>query len=230
MPKDAQSIQVQSELELWKNLHGTTVECRKARVELRTNFKCYFEAGHQTRIDDFVNDMANKAKRGEVFEYPFEHCANIHPRAWDILLKYGKHYTPQSWGRSKPWDWESQPVPHACFLNSFILLFKTRRAQPKSRATYVEGFCTGPLVEPMLHAWNGVGFAGRAVDWTFYAHTMFNRYFGVPFTLEEYMFINDNDAHFTIRMMFRRDNFEKVESRLLEVLQKPRTRLMRATA
>jgi len=81
----------------------------------------------------------------------------------------------------------------------------------------------------MLHAWNGVDFIGKAVDWTFYSHTLFNRYFGVPFTFEEYQYINQNGEDFNVRLMFRRDSFASVEARMLEVLQTPRTSMICST-
>ena len=227
MPKDVEIAKRKKQRAAWDSLYGVTPECKASLLETKNAFKAYFPEGHITRISTLITELSDMARAGETFEDLFDGCEDVHPRAWDIILKHGKHYTPQSWVQDKPWEWDWQPLSGSCFLNSIEFLWFVREIQPKSRLTYVEGICIGPWVDPMLHAWNGIGFSGKTLDWTFYAHTMFNRYFGVPFTLEEYRYINQSGDDFNVTMMFRRDNFERVEQKVLEVLQKPRTRLMR---
>lgn len=227
MSTDGEMANRQRERKLWAAFHGKTPKCRSALKGLRECFKQYFPSGHATALNLTLANLAEAARNEKPFEHPYEYCDQVHPRAWDVILKHGKNYTPQSWAKNKPWEWEYQPLPRYCFKNSIEYILILRQQVPVSRATYVEGLCVGPLVEPMLHAWNGVGFSGKCYDWSFYATTMFNRYFGVPFTLEEYQYINQGRDLYTIRQMFRRDQFEEVEERVLAVLKKrPRTRLL----
>lgn len=227
MPKDDETTLREHERGVWNELFGDDAKSKENRQSARSEFKRFFSEGHRTHINGVFEDLAESAKAGKELEFPFHICNDVHPRAWDIILQHGKHYTPRSWRDSKPWEWKRQPLSRSCFFNALEMIYIVREQEPKSRATYVEGFCMGPLVHPMLHAWNGVGFAGICCDWSFYASSMFTRYFGVPFTFEEYQHINQNGKDFSARLMFRRDQFEKVEERVLEVLQKPRTRLMR---
>jgi hypothetical protein len=216
------------EREVWESLYGSTLEARSRLETTRDGFYKLFRAGHKTSVREMFAEVAAKVSEGITLEQPFHECNDVHPRAWELLLTHGKHYQPRSWRIDKPWEWRYQPIAGSCFINALDLILMVRDQKPASRLTYVEGFCMGPMIYPMLHAWNGYGFAGRCHDWTFYAHTMFNRYFGIPFTFEEYCYINpdDREGEIVARMMFRRDEFEQVEDRICQVLKKPRTRLV----
>ena len=99
----------------------------------------------------------------------------------------------------------------------------------QSRVSYVEGIAFGPVLKPMLHCWNGKGFSKVGVDWSFYATTMWNRYFGVPFTPEEYkrLMYKVDPKNPKVMPLFRKDCFELIEDELKEVLRRPRTRFPR---
>lgn len=229
MLEDDETNNREYERGVWESLYGSDPVCKQALSETRDAFKAYFEQGHDTDIKGLFEELAPDAQSGKRFKSPFMYLDNVHPKAWSIILEHGKHYRPLSLSREKPQEWENQPLSGSCFLNAMEMVYMARELNKKSRAVYVEGFSMGSVVYPMLHAWTGSGFAGKCYDWTFYATTMFTRYFGVPFTYEEYKFMtaNADGNDFSCMMLFRRDNFERVEGKMLEVLRKPRTRLMR---
>lgn len=229
MLSDEETTNREHERGVWRSLYGPAPACKQALLEARKAFKELFEQGHNTDIKSMFEELALGARSGKCFDHPFMYLDDVHPRAWNILLEHGKHYRPLSLRREKPQEWGHQPLAASCFLNAIEMVCLARELNKESRAVYVEGFSIGPLVYPMLHAWTGSGFAGKCYDWTFYAITTFTRYFGVPFTYEEYSFMtaNEDASDFSATMLFRKDNFERVEGKMLEVLQKPRTRLMR---
>lgn len=51
---------------------------------------------------------------------------------------------------------------------------------------YVEGIAVGPIVDPMLHAWNFFHDGRGMMDWTFYAGAHWTYYLGVAVSYEEY--------------------------------------------
>lgn len=229
MPSDEETTNREHERGVWRSLYGPDQACKQALSETRDAFKGFFEQGHGTDIKGMFEELALKAQSGKRFKHPFMYLNNVHPKAWTIILKHGKHYRPVCLSRDKLQEWDRQPLAGSCFLNAIEMVQLARELNKESRAAYVEGFVMGPVVYPMLHAWTGSGFAGKCYDWTFYATAMFTRYFGVPFTYEEYKFMTEkaDGSDFSATMLFRRDNFERVEGKMLEVLQKPRTRLLR---
>lgn len=229
MPRDDETTNREHERGVWESLYGPDPACKQGLLETREAFRVLFEQGHSTDIKGIFEDLALDVQSGKKFKYPFSYMRDVHPKAWPIILEHGKHYRPVSLSREKPQEWERQPLAGSCFLNAIEMVYMARELNNKSRAVYVEGFSIGPAVYPMLHAWVGSGFSGKCYDWTFYAITMFTRYFGVPFTYEEYKFMTEkpDGSDFSCMMLFRRDNFKRVEGRMLEVLQKPRTRLLR---
>ncbi len=230
MPRDDEAANRKHERGVWESLYGSDSACKQGLLETQKAFKSLFEQSHDTDIKGIFEDLALDAQSGRQFEYPFMYMKDVHPKAWSIILGHGKHYRPVSLAKDNPQEWERQPLSGSCFLNSIEMVYMARELNKESRAVYVEGFSIGPVVYPMLHAWVGSGFAGKCFDWTFYATTMFTRYFGVPFTYEEYKFMTANTygRDFSCMMLFRKDNFELVEGKMLEVLQKPRTRLIRS--
>ena len=113
--------------------------------------------------------------------------------------------------------------------NAAIMMASANKDRPAHMRpiTYVEGVIAGATTRALVHAWNGFGFAGKCADWTFYAHTHWNRYFGVPFTQTEYLYIINNAKlrPGNMFMFFRHDHFELIEKPLMKVLEQPRTRL-----
>jgi hypothetical protein len=230
MPRDELELR-RLEREIWHGLYGDSAECKEARTEARRQFNTLFPFGHRTTIRNIIEEQAGKAATEQGFEYLFRYLSDVHPRAWEIILKHGKDYRPISWRRSTPQNLDDnlQPIAGVCYRNAIKFIYNVRALDPKTRAVYVEGFAMGPLVYPMLHAWNGKGFSGTAADFSFYAVTMLTRYFGIPFTLEEYKHIvgvpPDSDE-ITTSLLFHRKKFERFEEQILEVLKKPRTRLV----
>lgn len=217
-----------------KSIHeayfGSDPKCLLARRSAREFFRRICEEGYNISIRLLIGDLAEKGKLGQSFDAPFTFLDHVHPRAWDVILKYGRDYTPVSlWKRGIQHD-EHQPKSRSCFLNTYEQMKFAHETQSTSKITYVEGFALGPSVDPMLHAWNGVGFSKRALDWTFYATAHWNCYFGVPFTLAEYnkIIASVNPDRPMIKMLFRKDKFEGVEDCIHEVLQKSRKRFYRA--
>ena len=205
---------------------GLAPECKEARKAVRVFFKALNEDGHKTSIRSLVEDLAETGRAAKEFIEPFTCLNDVHPKAWDVILTYGRDYEPLSlWKRGMHRD-QRQPKSKSCFLNAYEQMKGVHLVQPSSKVTYVEGFAVGPAVSPMLHAWNGAGFSRRALDWSFYATTHWTRYFGIPFTLAEYEQICErvNPQKPMIQMLFRKDKFEKTEEFILEVLQKSRKR------
>lgn len=101
---------------------------------------------------------------------------DVHPEAFEILLTYGRDYTPHLWGKA-PLNLK----PDRCYENSWVI------AQVHKQLIYVEGIVAGAVIKPMLHAWNAVGLEGRAaMDFTQYTVSRWSRYLGIPFSIEEH--------------------------------------------
>jgi len=216
----------EAERKLWRELHDDTPSARKTLKDTKSAFGDIFPEGHRHSIKPLIKDLAGLVQDGETLSLPFHKLDNVHPQAWSIILEHGRDYRPLKKAHSGFPHNEHQPAQTYCFLNSYELMVLVKEHKPTSTITYVEGFVTGPLVYPMLHAWNGKGFTGQALDWTFYASAPFSRYFGVPFTCEEYEFIlgKGKVKKWKIGMLFRADNFERYEPAIREVLQRPRKR------
>lgn len=217
-----------NERAMWNEFFGLNAGACDLRRETRRQFKELNPEGHDTSIRCLVENFLERSQNNEVFNGSFEYTNNVHPRAWNVILDHGKDYRPISFRGTSVHSDEKQPEPANCFFNAFEMMYALNCHVEGLEATYVEGFAAGPVVPPMLHAWNGVGFSKNALDWTFYTSTMWTRYFGIPFTCEEYEFMREaaNPGKPQIGMLFREDCFESVESAMLEVLKRPRTRLI----
>jgi hypothetical protein len=215
-----------AEYKIWLQLYGEGSECQKTRVEVDTAFKGLFPGRHDESCKPIFEELATDAAEGKPFEFPFHRIDNVHPRAWDMILKHGRDYKPSCTAHRVFAAEKRQPAETYCSLNSYEFIQTVRQDKPQARLAYVEGFVFGPIVYPMLHAWNGIGFSGRCVDWTFYSAARWSRYFGIPFTCEEYEEImrRANPGRTMITMLFRQDCFERNEDILLEILQRPRKR------
>lgn len=221
----------EEERKSWLRLYGDDVECRKTRVVADKAFKEMFPDRHCQSVKSLFEDLAGEATTGKDFEFPFHRIDNVHPRAWDLILKHGRDYIPSCTAHRVYAAEARQPAHRYCFLNSYEMIKTVQRHRPTARIAYVEGFVVSPMVYPMLHAWNGVGFSKRCVDWTFYSSARWSRYFGIPFTCGEYEEIMQraNPDKAKITMLFRQDCFEKNEEVLLEILKRPRKRHPKVT-
>lgn len=227
-----QEVDPSHESRLWDKYHSQSDESKVLRKGVTTAFLKLFPEGHKTSIRRWVEAAAYEAALGTVFKGNFEDFNNIHPRAWPLLLQYGKDYRPriELWKKHQPQTWTRQPVQSACHNNAYTMMHLMRDGKLKGqdKTTYVEGVAISPIVNPILHAWNGYGFSRRGFDWTLYTRTNWIRYFGIPFTFEEYLEIRkglEPERAQKIRLIFKRDDFERLEDKLLEVLERrPRTR------
>jgi hypothetical protein len=180
----------QSELEAWETIHGPSEEAKQIRRETRRAFRNFFPNGHDESIRAFVASVASMAERGAELkkEVSTAHLAKVHPRALRFIAKHGIDYRPFSWRKLKPETLKIQPISRGCHLNShYMMRIHCEIRSPRSHWVYVEGVALGPIVFPMLHAWNAVGIRGTvARDWTFYSGTQWTRYLGIPLTSEEH--------------------------------------------
>lgn len=215
-----------TERSAYDDLYGNSSVSRKTRSAATAGFKDLFPAGHKQSAKPLFQDLAEKAALRETFEFPFHRITNVHPRAWELILRYGRDYVPSSSLNNMFAKQKRQPAESWCFVNSYEFMKSVRFEKPTARVSYVEGFTVGPVLYPMLHAWNGFGFSKHAIDWTCYARSRWCRYFGIPFTCEEYEEImrhanptKDEDM-MAITLLFRVDNFERTERYIREVLEK----------
>ena len=221
------------ERKVWRYLYQNGEESERIRRESDRLFRKAFPEGHCSSIRNYLLDLAEQVEGGDRLCNPFHNLNDIHPRAWSILLAYGKDYRPYCWRGISPHLDAIQPEAGKCCDNTLKLLAMCKDSNgSRNIATYVEGVAMGPLVRPMLHAWNGKGFSREAVDWTFYGSTRWTRYFGIPFTLNEYrrLVTAASPRHQYVRLIFRKDCFDQVEEELHKVLKRPRTRLVSSAA
>ena len=156
------------EYKIWLQLYGDDEECKKTRAATDEDFKKMFPARHQQSAKLLFEDVAAKAFAGENLEFPFHRIDNVHPRAWDLILKYGRDYVPSCTAHRVYAAETRQPAQTYCFLNSYEMMKAVRHHKSTAMIAYVEGFVVGPIVYPMLHALNGIGFSKRCIDLTFY--------------------------------------------------------------
>lgn len=106
----------------------------------------------------------------------------MHPRALRLLIEHGSVYTPGVIDNRYPKD----PESGQCFKNSCALMLWYNRGVPKKSIVYVEGLVIGAASFIMPHGWNAHTLASRkTMDWTHYAATRWNYYFGISFTEDE---------------------------------------------
>lgn len=215
--------------ETWDFFHAGTPESISHTNEANVMFRKLFPEGHQASIRSWIEEEFAKLDAGEEVAHVFRDLKSIHPRARSLLLKHGKDYRPSSFLKDSPHLDEEQPKERKCFQNAAVLMGYANQKRPANMRpiTYVEGVVAGATSRAIFHAWNGFGFAGKGADWSYYAESHWNRYFGVPFTQTEYFYIIDNAKRNrgNMIMFFRHDCFEWVEKPLRKILERPRTRL-----
>lgn len=151
----------------------------------------------------------------------------LHTDAVRLLIEYADVYKPgmidgNMWG-------DVEPTEGACSLNSYLTMKCLNERIPKAEhLQYVEGVTLGPFIpRAMLHAWNtweSKKLCTATLDWTLYTHTRWCKYFGIPFSEEEYDRINE-----TLRksnkcgLLFSKDFFnDQVERAVRSILQNRR--------
>jgi len=214
----------ESELEAWETIHGPSEEAKQVRRDTRRAFRDLFPNGHNESVRGFVGAVAEQAEKGADLKKAIStaHLAQVHPRALRLIADHGIDYRPFSWRKFRPETKEVQPRSRGCFLNAHYMMRISREARaPRWQWVYVEGIALGPLVFPMLHAWNAVGVGGSvARDWTFYSGTRWTRYLGIPLTAEEH----EKCRHLAhprkpmFHLLLDKPHFPKVESYLKELL------------
>ena len=209
-----------TEQEAWSEFYGNSYECFRARKKAGLAVKNLFPKDGSLRL--FIDELyRNYVLQNKVFiQKGLRYLNDVHPKAWELILKYGKDYHPRSFKFTKPHKSRLQPVKSKCHANSYKKMCICNRISKTTLVTYVEGFAAGARVVPMLHAWNGEGVSDTAIDWTFYATTVWTRYFGISFTHDEYNFITSNsNGESSVHFLFDKAHFENVESKILEILE-----------
>lgn len=222
-------VPFKNERAAWRALHGGNKASSTRRERARKDFARIFTRGQKTDIRGYVQDFVRIAEASEPFPASFRDLGRIHPRALRLLAEFGSNQSAFSWERSDPYNNTRQPVPKGCFLNACIFLNGARdTGSGKTPLVYVEGIAFGPLIEPMLHAWNANGVTGRiAYDWTLYARARFTRYIGIPFTEDEYwealrrISTVSPDA---LMILFSQENFPHIENYIRSILAKRKKR------
>lgn len=178
----------QSEREVWEFFRGP--QGKEARKELRVDFKRRFPQGHSTSIRGAV-EFCTRSDVQEKFvgNSRLKYLRSFHPRAFALLLAYGQDYIPLRW-KEPP---KLEPLWRKCFQNAHVLLRNVNCRRnggndgESEKFVYVEGFVDGACAFPMLHAWNAKGLNGKtALDCSWYSNCRWYRYFGIPFTDEEF--------------------------------------------
>lgn len=208
-----------TERDIWATIRGGNK--RSLRKQYWRDFRTLFPLGHSESIRDLVGFMGSRIGQKKIARNDdLRYLRDVHPRAFQLLEKYGQDYRPKFWHRPPP----IEPEKGKCFKNAWVLMSvaETRRNNGRKnalQAVYVEGVTLG-LCLPMLHAWNARSIdRGTAVDWTLYALCPWNRYLGIPLTSEEHkiamrcMFPHEP----AIGPMLHQKNFVRVESYLQEV-------------
>lgn len=202
----------------WRYLHADTKVAASRRVQLDKLFLELFPQGHETSVRFFVGEPADGERD---FDPPYEGFRHIHPRAFPILANYGLDYVPAETPAVMYEERAFQPRQGRCSENACVFMAEYNRCRQADDAalSYVEGILVGSNIYPMLHAWNELPGEKRvALDWTLYASSKWSRYFGVPFTQEEYARIGGRS------LLFHRNNFERYETAILKLLEsRPRT-------
>lgn len=144
----------------------------------------------------------------------------IHPRAFRFLEEHGRDYRPKIWKKAPT----VEPEKGGCFRNACLLMMVAERHNERRPAharpiAYVEGVALG-LCAAMLHAWNARGVThNKAIDWTLYAVSPWNRYFGIPLSPGEHRdaMLRVDPSGIRFGSILHRENFVRVEPCLREV-------------
>jgi len=206
----------------WDQYHGNSEKCTLLRAQMATRFKEMFPQGHNANMAPAVTKLAEEAKVGKTFHGNMSGLNMIHPRAWDLILKFGKNQKPSSYLKHDPHLCDLQPMDNCCFDNALKVIRINRHIADDSKATYVEGISFSPTSGTMLHAWVGSGYSRKCADWTLYASTQWTRYFGISFSLEDYERIvcTAKTEVPMCQLLFKRESFPVFENLLWEILEK----------
>ncbi len=202
------------ELDHWELFHGPN--SAQYRTEAQKAFLGLFPEGHRTSLLDYVRAWRKPWVRKK-WEERWDCIGLTHPhqRAWQLLLEYGQDYVPYDHPEPPP---ESVSVPYKCYRNAYLFMDATKQPQEDIEVSYAEGVVYSPLVRPMLHGWNTDRNGGAtAYDPTLFVTCEWSRYYGIPFTAEEYESIYGRDRFGSI---FHKNNFEEVEPRVRHILSK----------
>lgn len=145
------------------------------------------ESGIQDCIPQLLLHWADLIDSGDLVKesLPFGRISQFHPDALRFLAEFGSLQDPFVFV-TKP---SLEPMPGRCFENAhFYVRTHSRAGVPM---LYSEGVVLGAATNPMLHAWNTEPKEiGVAIDWTLYASSRWNKYFGISITLEEHIEAN----------------------------------------
>jgi len=208
-PEMAKQLPVlRNERARWRYLRADTKAAAARRHLLDSTFAGLFPHG----LTESVRFLAEHRD----FAPPYEGLEHVHPRAFPLLAAYGLDYTPMETPVVMYEERGFQPTQGRCSENAcvFMVAGNSYREVDEPAISYVEGIVIGANIYPMLHAWNGLSTNRvAAIDWTLYATSRWSRYFGVPFTQEEYTHIGGRS------LLFHRNNFERYEAAILELLE-----------
>ena len=206
--------------EAWDEFYGDSEKCRRRREEADLEIKNLFPDDNSLKL--FLEELYQYVLQNEKFtDKGLMYLNYVHPRAWKLILEYGKNYHPRSFESCDPRKSKPQPTKNKCYANSCQRMFVHNEVSGTKLVTYIEGFAAGVRLTPMLHAWNGRVESGDAIDWTFYVTTVWTRYFGISFTHDEYNFITSNtNGESNVHSLFDKVHFEKVEEKILKVLER----------
>jgi hypothetical protein len=195
---DYEGIDFSTERNVWEYFFGTAVpkrerDNRQAEMQQQADrLKALFRSRKRwvaflTLLSDEWDECVKRGKPSQTLKtldtkgYVTKKNG-IHPRALRLLAEHGSIYTPGIIDNRYPKD----PERGQCFKNSCTLMLWFNKSLPKNDMVYVEGLVIGSASFIMPHGWNAYTLAGRkTVDWTHYAATRWNHYFGISFTESE---------------------------------------------
>ena len=221
------SIEVKKgrQTKIWEYLlghNGWRLEKRRDEViaELFPNY-------HDYSLRDFLAKFLDEEKARKmphvIKSHDYSDLFRLHPRAIHLLLVYGKHYIPKRFNSPMP-----EPENDGCFRNSLQMMMSSHvNGNDSEKLFYVEGVAVGPLIRPMLHAWNspvdrrwGINVA---IDWTLFSFAHWNKYFGVALTFDEFngmaKILHPESDELCSLPLLNRKNFPLIEGRMIEVLE-----------
>ncbi|MDB5224609.1 MAG: hypothetical protein JWO43_231 [Candidatus Adlerbacteria bacterium] len=196
-------------------------EDKKTEGICEHRFREIFPHGHRQSLRPFLIACQDRLHRGKALPPYWKSSpvlTEMHPRAYELLIRYGRNYTPMKWERPP----EIEPEFGQCYGNSFGLMGGLHHAG-YPRTVYVEGVVFGAISYPMLHAWNALkGRKDRvAVDFTHYPTAHLARYIGIPLTQAEYARLLANTIrkdNWTIGLLHRR-HFPAIENELYRIVR-----------
>lgn len=169
-------------------------------------------------------DLIDPERRAKIIAMPRgRFLEDVHPDAFKIIHDHGKEYNASTFRRPP----EPRPKDGECCSNSISLMGALNKSYHERdephRLVYVEGIVYGEFADPMLHAWNAFGTVSKvARDWTHYAACQWAKYYGIPFTEEDYRRIHDKmyapDDRRCV-FIFRKEFFPHVRDEVMRILE-----------